>query len=90
MSEMVERVARALCVADGCDPDHESADPIDTGIKLWTRYVRDASAAIEAIREPTKAMIQAAYDSSLDDDERFDAHEIWQAMIDEALKPERR
>lgn len=84
MSEMIERVARALCKADGCDPDHESPDQIDAGIKLWTRYVRDARAAIEAMREPTEAMSEAVKPLGLCRTE--DAAEIYRAMIDAALR----
>ena len=64
---MIEQVARALLVADrsAITPDY---------------YQRMARTAIEAMREPTEAMIDAA---PISDEE---AAEIWPAMIDEALK----
>jgi glutathionylspermidine synthase len=43
MSEMIERVAKAMAKADA----HNAA---------WKLYEREAVAAIEAMREPTEAM----------------------------------
>ncbi len=45
MSEMVERVAKALAACDNSD---------------WRAWVDDARAAIEAMREPTKAQLSGA------------------------------
>lgn len=78
MNEMIERVARAICKADGQDPDHEG-ELTDEGTFQWQSYVTDARAAIEAMREPTKAMIAACYPDE-------DAGLIWRDMIDAALK----
>jgi hypothetical protein len=101
-NEMIERVARALCRADNCDPDHESSDPIDAG--LWTRYEPDARTAIEAMREPTEAMWEAGatelYGHPREKAEEwaksekyeswgFDAERAYQKMIDAALSEER-
>jgi hypothetical protein len=71
MSEqtMIERVARALCKAD---------DRFDGA--MWRTYTDHASAAIEAMREPTPSMTSAgmhAYSTS---------KHIWRAMIDAALR----
>ena len=62
---MIEQVARALLVADrsAITPDY---------------YQRMARAAIEAMREPTDAMVDAAYCS-------VKADRTWQIMIDAAL-----
>ncbi len=61
MSEMVERVARALAAA-------ENASQLDVGFAAphdfpddnleydWESYAKDARAAIEAMREPTHHM----------------------------------
>lgn len=95
---MVERVARALAIADGKDPDapawvrgygrREQA----FGICWRDQYSLKARSAIEAMREPTRAMEDAADDC----DERLpfvstplhaaegDVH--WRAMIDAALR----
>jgi len=53
MSEIVERVARAIVVGEGVNPD---------GVGLFTmqKYQRMAVAAIKAMLEPREAMIDAA------------------------------
>ena len=50
--EMVERVARAICVSD-CTPFATSAD-------YWERYRPHALAVIKAMLEPTATMLEAA------------------------------
>lgn len=66
---MLERVARALCVADGFDPDEdwrqvpggpfaEVAIP-DEERPRWTRYRNAARAAITALMEPDEGMVEA-------------------------------
>lgn len=70
MSEMVERVARAIAEARfgiGC--------PVDGDDRIAAR------AAIEAMREPTDAMVDAAYGRERTGTERGN----WRAMIDAAL-----
>ena len=64
----IERVARALVVADrsAITPDY---------------YQRMARAAIEAMREPTSEMVDAAYANT----GGVGATKCWQAMIDAAL-----
>ena len=71
MSEMVERVAKALAREYDRDPE---TDNVGLGTQLSTAMAR---AAIAAMREPTEAMLYAGWqeDSS-----------IWRAMIDAALK----
>jgi len=66
MSEMVDRVAMAL-----------RGQKIGTKV-LWT-YEDLARAAIEAMREPTDAMVMAT-------DHAGDIYDAWRDMIDEALK----
>jgi hypothetical protein len=75
MSEMIERVARALCKADGVD---RCIYP-DCGCPHEYR----ARAAIEALREPTPAMIEAGIQCG---DGYGSQPGTWQAMIDQALK----
>ena len=58
---MIERVAKALSVADGNHPDACSNDEDET--PMWTLYVKDASAAIEALR-PEFEKLSAAYGGS--------------------------
>ena len=71
MSEMIERVARAIMDADG-DPK---------GCEIMEYQMRRARAAIEAMREPTAAMRQAASH----DLEEFDPGIAWRTMMDAAL-----
>ena len=78
MSEMIERVARALAIADGMHP--EAVSNGEDAVPVWTLYVDDARAAIEAMREPTDVMVDAGYAVTVDDET-----EVWQAMIDAAL-----
>ncbi len=74
MSEMIERVARAICrstiLGSGLDgetifdnpdyviPAQSRADRIP--LIRWKLYVEPARAAIEAMREPTKQMLETA------------------------------
>ncbi|TAL43823.1 MAG: hypothetical protein EPN91_05560 [Salinibacterium sp.] len=84
MSEMIEHVAQALearCAADLA----VEAESID-----WREMAR---AAIEAMREPTDAMLLQIRGVLLTWDSRdrpqieeSDAREAWQDAIDEALK----
>jgi isocitrate lyase len=71
MSLMVERVARAIAAADQKDYMEDCE-----------RYDRHARAAIEAMRAPTEAMV----DAGLGDQERIHPHLVYRAMIDAALK----
>jgi hypothetical protein len=82
MSEMVERAALAMAHRkDWNDFPQESA---------WA-WRHAARTAIEALREPTEAMIEAAekWDSPYEGESGIpaDAETHWQAMIDAALKP---
>jgi hypothetical protein len=88
MSEMVERVARALCEQSYAKSDEklpwywhsETSDERDE----WRAMAR---AAIEAMREPTDRMCNSGA-AKWDDDwcTETNALNMWQAMIDEALK----
>ena len=72
MSEMVRRVAWAICAPNG-------------GLGCCGEcgaIVERARAAIAAMREPTEAMVSAADAVGIDSDPT----EYWPAMIDEALK----
>jgi hypothetical protein len=67
MSEMVERVARAICRGRGHDPDRcvlgsgSTLPPFSTCYRrAWEDEIDAARAAIEAMREPTLEMIRAA------------------------------
>ena len=66
MSEVVERVARAICCPNRA---------CRVGCEVAKDYEPQARAAIEALREPTGAMLKVAGDFG----------EEWQAMISAAL-----
>ena len=70
MSEMIERVAKAI---EDADANGFSKLP----------YWACARAAIEAMREPTEAMADAG---TTETNSEEDAIECWNAMIAEALK----
>lgn len=99
MTEMVERVARAIAKRHGDEFDAIAEDKPD-----WTAnrgnfggrfrdvnepyksdYLDMAEAAIEAMREPTEAMIDEA-DGRYRDDDRDALVSEWQIMIAAALK----
>lgn len=72
---VVEKVARAIVVFWGEDPDRQTV----TGKLMWEETAPLARAAIAAMRTPTSEMCIAGV-----------AHDhvrtVWQAMIDEALR----
>jgi hypothetical protein len=95
---MVERVAKAICAANGIDPD----EPVHGGgmeWSAWQEWEDEARAAIAEMREPTKWMrdegmrahMKALYtgktsiDSGIDDGLKA-VDLIWPAMLDAALK----
>ena len=91
MSEMVERVARAIWQESVGRADWYKWETFRPD--AWGRCLSmaQARAAIEAMREPTEAMIEAARnedDPGFCDEPGFAAphKDAWQAMIDAALK----
>ena len=77
MTTMIERVARAICDATG-EFSWDEEDEITR-----SEFRNEAIAAIEAMREPTEAMIEAGHWHS-----GSDAGPCFTAMIDAALKEE--
>ena len=94
MGEMVERVAKAIhAVVQTYNPPIQGY-----GGPGWGAYVKEAEAAIAAMREPSVEMVGDAGARVLNQYVNADpadsyhgtatwAWECWQAMIDEALKP---
>ncbi len=76
MSEMVERVARAI---------FNNVRGVSPAPNAWKDYEGDARAALAAIREPTESMVIAAHLSAkgMNDFEEFRVG--YRAMIDAAL-----
>jgi hypothetical protein len=89
MSEMAERVSRALypdqwASQDTCleiDPDYY-ASPTETEQRV--NLLAQGRRALEAMRIPTEAMIQAGIPGPINNPLR-----IWRAMIDAALQDDR-
>lgn len=92
MSEIVERVARAMAAAitkqprSGATFDKTPSLMIadDDSNSFW-ELLPVARAAIEAMREPTQDMTDAAVSSPIGDDEADGHNEAWRSMIDAAL-----
>lgn len=82
MTEMIERVARAIFAAKS--QTHTTWEQCDWGYR--TMKMKEARAAIEALREPTEGMVKAADRRNDDNDDEEATLANWQAMIDEALK----
>ncbi len=53
MTEMIARVARAICCPGGCLMQ-------DSANCMWKDYTRHADAVFAALDDPTKAMVNAA------------------------------
>lgn len=62
VESMVERVARAICTAAQIDPNRKGNETE----WRWQEFETEARAAIEAMRKPTDAMVDAltSYDSN--------------------------
>lgn len=90
MTDIIEIMARAMCLDDGNDPD---ADFVG-GAKKWEAYAHDAGICVAALTEagfaivpvePTEAMADAGYGVLADADDRMlayrDASDVYRAMI---------
>lgn len=77
--DILTRVARAMCEADGMNPNN------------WRHKVKAARAAIEAMMEPTEAMVDAGLLSLADSTGEPGAHIArdplfaWRAMVAASL-----
>jgi hypothetical protein len=88
MTSMIERVARAICIATGLEPDgkYRSSDEGDGTAPhefQWHAFQPEARAAILAMREPSDAMLsdrvirEHGYAGDID--------LVWRALIHLAL-----
>ncbi len=76
MSKMIDGVVMALAALDGMSPEHFH----DQKETFRIEYYRRARAAIEAMRNPTEAMVAAG--KALGDDYHYDSPaKVWPAMI---------
>jgi hypothetical protein len=86
MSEMVERVAKAVHKL-WCEFNEETGLYEDLTPKEKEFSILASRAAIAAMREPTEAMILACHGApDLHPDDAHGIVESWQSMIDEALR----
>lgn len=86
---MVERVARAICMSQGEDPEtldvRRICDRENNPLPLWHWYVEQAEAAIKAMRDPTPEMLKRAHGARRFIAEETNSLRTWEAMIDAAL-----
>lgn len=96
--DMLEKAARAACVADGHNPDGPTCDIYihddpDAG-KPWASYRNVARAVLLAIREPDEAMVRSFTHSNVSGFNvrngsicatPHNAAAAWQRMIDAIL-----
>lgn len=83
MSEMVERVAKAIYVSEiGSDAGWDDTRVVKAR-HLWLAKAR---AAIGAMREPTELMVKSGYREDSEGANDEDTADQWRRMIDEALK----
>lgn len=62
--------------------------PSGAKYRLWEARVKQAKAAIDAIREPTTEMEKAGISTTpMGERYTWNARSVYQAMIDKALKP---
>lgn len=82
MDSMIEKVAKAMA-----EPYMWVArTPAALKREPWREFIPAARAAIEAMREPTEAMVQAG-ESQMEptDDRHHIVSNVWQSMIDATL-----
>lgn len=88
--DMVEKAARAMAWSDLLQAETEESlsryGIVYDEISVDENYMRLSRAAIEAMREPTEAMIDAGYDVGYSPDP-LPTDEVWRAMINAALVP---
>jgi hypothetical protein len=82
MSDMIERIARAMCEEDGANwnaanfNETANGDEPEEQREYWRAKAR---AVLEAMKEPTPEMVEAGYGYSRPEDS-------WFAMISKAME----
>lgn len=80
MSEMIDRVAKALCIANGHNLEQQApdnGDPVD--MKMWETFKSFARLAIETMKNPDVRVAHYPGDPLYKDG-------FWDLMIDKMLK----
>lgn len=54
--KMIEKIARAICEADGINPEWAGSVDPDCTYYAWENYIPHAKAALYALKEPTEGM----------------------------------
>lgn len=89
MSEMVERVARTICREEHVlrfGRDAWRAGELEAKVEnFWRDHLPVARAAIEAMREPSAEMLEAASLAVSDRDTGLMPYSVYTHMIDAAL-----
>jgi len=80
---MVEKMARAICVALGDDPEREG---LFTDWFGTSAYGDAATAVLTALSEPDRSMIEAGFLAPHPAYEPADPRDVWQAMLAAASK----
>jgi hypothetical protein len=94
MTDMVERVAREMAAKEGWrwNDERQMLDCAASGLQNTNRerdtWRKRAIAAIEAMRIPTKSMLEAGVQFHIEDwrDRHQSLEKQWEAAIDAALK----
>ena len=91
-SEMIEKIAKAIFMAElpfsGLRTYAPSTDPWAIAQRSTKRqYLAQARAAIEAMMEPTEAMISFANETVRPDSDNAQCPDFYRAMLSEALSP---
>lgn len=93
MPRLIEVIAKAICAQQGGDPEggfvHETKG-MRFAIHEWAKYEKTAIEALQAMRGgPTRGQLEAflTEEDALDDEaRRAEVIEVWEGMIDAALK----
>ena len=93
MTDMVERVAKAIAASDEANPPiacacsgKESPEDFACSCKMYAAR-RRAKVALEAMREPTETMVGSGADHDAEGGGTGNPLAIYTAMIDAALSP---
>lgn len=93
MTDLVERVSMAIAASDAAEPlmacacmgKKKPSDPA-CSCKMYAAR-RRAKVAMEAMRVPTEAMLEAGAENDAEGGGTGNPSSIWPAMIDAALVP---
>jgi hypothetical protein len=94
MTNLIERIARAKaarCYAERLKRRADDLCVVEAVERDWRRFAADIRETLEALREPSEAMIDAGWDAvegAFAVDLPVDPATYWRAMIDQVLRDE--